>query len=71
MLGGVFTAAGVGDVIAQLVEKIVPKGNVNIGIIIYAIGMVLFTMIMGNAFAAITVMYSLVSVHRSFLLYGV
>ena len=55
-LGGVVTAAGVGDVIAQLVEKIVPKGNVNIGIIIYAIGMVLFTMIMGNAFAAITVM---------------
>ena len=55
-LGGVFTAAGVGDVIAQLVEKIVPKGNVNIGIIVYAIGMVLFTMIMGNAFAAITVM---------------
>lgn len=55
-LGGVFTAVGVGDVIAQLVEKIVPKGNVNIGIIVYAIGMVLFTMIMGNAFAAITVM---------------
>ena len=55
-LGGVFTAAGVGDVIAQLVEKIFPKGNVNIGIIVYAIGMVLFTMIMGNAFAAITVM---------------
>ena len=55
-LGGVFIAAGVGDVIAQLVEKIVPKGNVNIGIIVYAIGMVLFTMIMGNAFAAITVM---------------
>ena len=55
-LGGVFTAAGVGDVIAQLVEKIGPKGNVNIGIIVYAIGMVLFTMIMGNAFAAITVM---------------
>lgn len=55
-LGGVFTAAGVGDVIAQLVEKIVPKGNLNIGIIVYAIGMVLFTMIMGNAFAAITVM---------------
>ena len=55
-LGGEFTAAGVGDVIAQVVEMIVPKGNVNIGIIVYAIGMVLFTMIMGNAFAAITVM---------------
>ena len=55
-LGGVFTAAGVGEVIAQIVEKVVPKGNVNIGIIVYAVGMVLFTMIMGNAFAAITVM---------------
>lgn len=54
-LGGVFTAAGVGDVVASLVEKIVPKGNVNIGIIVFAIGMALFTMIMGNAFAAITV----------------
>ncbi|MDY5844986.1 MAG: DUF979 domain-containing protein [Bariatricus sp.] len=55
-LGGVFTAAGVGEVVANIVGTIVPKGNVNLGIIVYAIGMVLFTMIMGNAFAAITVM---------------
>ena len=55
-LGGVFTAAGVVEVIAGIVENIVPKGNVNLGIIVYAVGMVLFTMIMGNAFAAITVM---------------
>ena len=55
-LGGVFTAAGVGEVIAGIVENIVPKGNVNLGIIVYAVGMVLSTMIMGNAFAAITVM---------------
>lgn len=54
-LGGVFTAAGVGDVVANLVEKIVPKGNVNVGIIVFGIGMAIFTMIMGNAFAAITV----------------
>lgn len=54
-LGGVFTAAGVGDVVAGLVEKVVPKGNVNVGIIIFAVGMALFTMIMGNGFAAITV----------------
>ncbi|HBB29203.1 MAG TPA: DUF979 domain-containing protein [Clostridiales bacterium] len=56
VLGSVFTQAGVGDVIANLVGYIVPQGNVNIGIIVYAIGMMLFTMIMGNAFAAITVM---------------
>ena len=55
-LGGVFTAAGVGDVISSLVSNIIPAGNVTIGIIVYAIGMAVFTMIMGNAFAAITVM---------------
>lgn len=55
-LGAIFTAAGVGEVIAGYVEKIIPAGNVNVGIIIYAIGMVLFTAIMGNAYAAITVM---------------
>lgn len=55
-LGAIFTAAGVGDVIAKLVGNIIPEGNVNIGIIVFAIGMALFTMIMGNAFAAITVM---------------
>lgn len=55
-LGAVFTAAGVGEVISKLVGNIIPKGNVNAGIIVFAIGMALFTMIMGNAFAAITVM---------------
>ena len=55
-LGGIFTQAGVGDVIAGLVQNIVPEGNVNVGIIVFAIGMALFTMIMGNAYAAITVM---------------
>lgn len=55
-LGGVFTAAGVGEVIANIVGRIIPEGNVNMGIIVYALGMMLFTMIMGNAYAAITVM---------------
>ena len=55
-LGSVFTAAGVGDVISDLVSHIIPEGNVNAGIVVYAIGMMLFTMIMGNAYAAITVM---------------
>ena len=54
-LGSVFTAAGV-DVISDLVSHIIPEGNVNAGIVVYAIGMMLFTMIMGNAYAAITVM---------------
>lgn len=54
-LGAIFTAAGVGDVIAGLVGKVIPQGNVNVGIIVFAIAMALFTVIMGNGFAAITV----------------
>lgn len=55
-LGAIFTAAGVGEVIASIIGNVIPQGNVNLGIIVFAISMPLFTMIMGNAFAAITVM---------------
>lgn len=55
-LGAIFTAAGVGKVIAGMVGSVIPKGNVNAGIVVFAVGMMLFTMIMGNAFAAITVL---------------
>ena len=55
-LGAVFTRAGVGEVFANVFSKIIPEGNIYVGILAYTIGMVLFTIIMGNAFAAITVM---------------
>ena len=35
-LGAIFTAAGVGEVISELVAKVIPKGNVNLGIIIFS-----------------------------------
>jgi hypothetical protein len=54
-LGAVFTKAGVGKVIASSISSVVPTGNIFVGIVIYAIGMVIFTMIMGNAFAAFSV----------------
>ena len=54
-LGVVFKEAGVGNVIAQSISSVVPSGNIFLGIIIYAIGMAVFTMIMGNAFAAFSV----------------
>ena len=54
-LGAIFTKAGVGEVIAEYVGKIIPEGNVTVGLIVFAIAMPLFTIIMGNAFAAITV----------------
>ncbi|MDO5047220.1 MAG: DUF979 family protein [Anaerococcus sp.] len=54
-LGAIFAAAGVGDVIADIIGGIIPAVNPWTGSIAYVLGMVLFTMIMGNAFAAFTV----------------
>lgn len=54
-LGAIFAAAGVGDVISGMVSNIVPEGNVTVAIIVYSVAMALFTMIMGNAFAAFSV----------------
>lgn len=54
-LGSLFTAAGVGDVIANNISAFIPEGNILVGVIAYCVGMALFTMIMGNAFAAFSV----------------
>lgn len=54
-LGVIFTVSGVGDVIADIIGGIVPEGSQLAGGIAYVMGMVIFTMIMGNAFAAFTV----------------
>ena len=55
-LGGVFAASGVGDAIAALVSSVIPVDNRLACLLAYALGMVLFTVIMGNAFAAFPVM---------------
>ena len=56
MLGAVFAAAGVGKVVADLVGGIIPADSRFLVVAAYAIGMALFTMVMGNAFAAFPVM---------------
>ena len=55
-LGAVFAAAGIGDIISQLAQDWLPLGTEFAVVATYAIGMALFTMIMGNAFAAFPVM---------------
>lgn len=54
-LGALFTVAGVGDIISNMISSIIPEGNILIGITAYCVGMALFTAIMGNAFAAFSV----------------
>ncbi|MBR4798186.1 MAG: DUF979 domain-containing protein [Oscillospiraceae bacterium] len=54
-LGTLFTAAGVGTVISKGVSAIIPEGNKLIACAVYCIAMALFTIIMGNGFAAFSV----------------
>ena len=54
-LGAVFAKAGVGEVIATMMGGVIPEGSKLFGVIGYCVGMAIFTMIMGNAFAAFAV----------------
>ena len=54
-LGALFTAAGVGDVISNIISGVIPDENRLAGVIAYCVGMALFTGIMGNGFAAFSV----------------
>lgn len=55
-LGALFAIAGVGNVISGLAQRWIPLDNPFAVVTTYAIGMAVFTMIMGNAFAAFPVM---------------
>lgn len=55
-LGGVFAASGVGEAVASLVSMLIPSDSRLACVLAYGLGMVLFTVIMGNAFAAFPVM---------------
>ena len=61
-LGMIFAAAGVGTTIGALVGAIIPQGSVFLAVLLYAFGMVVFTMIMGNAFAAFPVMAAAIGI---------
>jgi uncharacterized membrane protein len=56
MLGGVFVAAKTGQSVQEVVRLFVDPNNRFLLIVIYCVGMAMFTMIMGNAFAAFPVM---------------
>jgi uncharacterized membrane protein len=55
-LGAVFLAADVGGVVGELVTRAVPMSSPLLAVAAYCLGMALFTIIMGNAFAAFPVM---------------
>ncbi|HEY1607198.1 MAG TPA: DUF979 domain-containing protein [Allosphingosinicella sp.] len=55
-LGAVFALAGVGQVVGGIATDVLPSGSLIAAVALYGIGMAVFTMIMGNAFAAFPVM---------------
>ncbi|SEQ71098.1 DUF979 domain-containing protein [Microlunatus flavus] len=56
VLGLVFATAGVGNAIGSTVSAVLPKGSLLPAVILYCVGMAVFTVIMGNAFAAFPVL---------------
>ncbi len=71
MLGLVFTAAGVGKAVAAVATAYVDVNSLVVGVLVFALGMALFTIVMGNAFAAFPIMVGgigvpvLVGVHHA------
>jgi uncharacterized membrane protein len=55
-LGGIFAVAGVGKVVAMFATSYIPMGAPLVAVVVFTTGMALFTIVMGNAFAAFPVM---------------
>ncbi|WP_415855534.1 DUF979 domain-containing protein [Sinomonas sp. G460-2] len=55
-LGILFTKAGVGTAVSTLVTGVMPKGSLLAAVIVYCVGLFVFTVLMGNGFAAFPIM---------------
>ena len=69
-LGVLFAAAGVGEIIGATTRSIIPEGSVFLTVVVFGVGMALFTMIMGNAFAAFPVMAAAIGIPLLVKTYG-
>lgn len=69
-LGAVFALAGVGDVVGSLMSTVIPDGSRLGAVLAYGLGMALFTMVMGNAFAAFPVMTAAIGLPLLIRQYG-
>ena len=57
-LGAVFALAGVGEAVGHLFALAIPDGSLAGAVLAYGLGMALFTVALGNAFAAFPVMFA-------------
>lgn len=69
-LGAVFALAGVGTAVGGLFSDVVPMTGPMIAVVTYCLGMALFTIIMGNAFAAFPVITAAIGLPFVILQFG-
>src|SRR5690606_37654794 len=69
-LGGVFAATGVGDTIAALASAVIPIDSRMSCLLVFAVVMVAFTIIMGNAYGACPVMMAGIGLSQLILRHG-
>jgi len=69
-LGAVFLFAKVGDVVGQVTAAAIPMDTRFLAVAAYCVGMALFTVIMGNAFAAFPVMTAAIGLPFVILKFG-
>ncbi len=55
-LGQLFVASGVGKAVGHITRSILPADSLAGSVIVYCVGMALFTIVMGNAFGAFPIM---------------
>lgn len=69
-MGTVFDKAGVSGLIREGTLAVLPPGNLFLAVLVFALGMAMFTIITGNAFAAFPVMASAIAVPLLIDTYG-
>ena len=61
-LGTIFTEAGVGKAISKIITSVVPDNSLFWTVVVFCLGMAIFTLIMGNAFASFAILASGIAV---------
>jgi uncharacterized membrane protein len=69
-LGAVFAISGIGQVVGGLAGAAIPQGSLIGAVAAYTLGMAIFTMVMGNAFAAFPVMFAAIGLPLLVHVYG-
>lgn len=69
-LGALFAVSGVGEVVGEYTSLVIPEGNRLAAVAVFCLGMALFTILMGNAFAAFPVMAAAIGLPVIVIQYG-